>query len=62
MISIVLAIAIRQIKRFFRAKARAISTILMPLVWLALFGVEFSTTFRALPFKKILGIPLPQCD
>ncbi len=54
-LSIISAIALRQIKRFFRARARAISTILMPIMWLVLFGVGFSTTFRTLPFRQILG-------
>ncbi len=54
-ISVVGAMALRQLKRFFRARARALSTIMMPLMWLLLFGVGFSTAFRTAELKAILG-------
>ncbi len=54
-ISVIGAMALRQLKRFFRARARALSTIMMPLMWLLLFGIGFSTAFRGVGFKNILG-------
>ncbi|NPA22792.1 MAG: ABC transporter permease [Crenarchaeota archaeon] len=54
-ISVIGAMAIRQLKRFFRARARALSTIMMPLMWLLLFGIGFSTAFRGVGFRSILG-------
>jgi len=50
----------RQVKRWFSARSRLVSTVLNPLVWIIFLGLGWGSVFSASGFKGALpGIPMP---
>ncbi len=45
----------RQMKRFWRAKGRVITLILMPLLWLVFFGIGWASSLNVPMMEQILG-------
>ena len=49
------AMMYRQLKKFFRAKARMVSMLTMPLVWVIFFGVGWASSMNFPGIELILG-------
>ena len=45
----------RQLKRFARAKARVLLTVLMPIIWIAFYGIGWASTLNFPGIEMILG-------
>jgi ABC-2 type transport system permease protein len=59
-LSPLIAMVYRQVKRWFSARSRLVSTVLNPLVWIIFLGLGWGSVFSASGFKGALpGIPTP---
>uniref|UniRef100_A0A7J3XYM7 ABC transporter n=1 Tax=Thermogladius calderae TaxID=1200300 RepID=A0A7J3XYM7_9CREN len=59
-LSPLIAMVYRQVKRWFSARSRLVSTVLNPLVWIIFLGLGWGSVFSASGFGGALpGIPMP---
>ncbi len=50
-----MAMAYRQIKRFLRAKARLVFTVIMPITWIVFYGIGWASSMNFPGIELILG-------
>ena len=55
MLDVVLVMTYRQLKRFIRARSRVVSSLVLPIVWLVLFGMTFARMLNFPFVRQFLG-------